>query len=91
MAVHIAPDKKKHFIVGVPLGALLLVLSFWLFPLQPGLSCLLSFIALVAICYGFELVSLITGKGHCDNMDAIAGILGGIVGMGLWWGFILLT
>ncbi|MEO6719381.1 MAG: hypothetical protein ABIN67_03405 [Ferruginibacter sp.] len=84
--VKIAPDKKKHFFVAIPLGALLQFVSIYLFPVQPVLSSVLSFIALAAICYGFELFSLITGKGHYDNWDAIAGILGGILGIGLCWG-----
>lgn len=82
----IAPDKKKHFYVGIPLGGVLQLAAAWIFPLQPLLSTTLSFITLVAICYGFELISLITGKGHCDNLDAIAGILGGIIGIAALWG-----
>src|SRR5205809_710388 len=69
----IAPDKKKHFWVGLPLGVVLQFLSFYLLPSQPALSSVVSFVVLAAICYGFELFSLFTGKGHYDNIDAVAG------------------
>ncbi|MEO6730605.1 MAG: hypothetical protein ABIN01_05270 [Ferruginibacter sp.] len=85
MAYKIEHDKKKHFFVGIPLGALLQFFLLYLFPVQSVLATVLSFSALVAICYGFELLSLITGRGHADNIDAIAGIVGGIIGMGLGW------
>jgi hypothetical protein len=35
----------------------------------------------VAASYGFELISLVTGKGYYDLVDAIAGVIGGIIGM----------
>jgi len=85
MALRIAPDKKKHFLVGIPLGVLLQFLSFYLLPYQPASASVLSFIALTAICYGFELFSLITGKGHYEIIDAIAGVLGGLAGMAISW------
>ena len=86
MAFKIADDKKKHFLVGIPLGLLLQLISSIFFTVYPATATILSFIVLAAICYGFELLSLITGKGHADNMDAIAGIFGGIIGIGLYWG-----
>ena len=81
----IAPDKKKHFWVGIPLGVLLQFLSFYLVPDQPALSSVASFTILAAICYGFELFSLVTGKGHYDNIDAVAGVFGGVVGIVISW------
>lgn len=85
MAFKIGNDKKKHFFVGIPLGALLQFLSAYFLPLEPAWAVAASFIALTAVCYGFELYSLVTGKGHADNLDAIAGILGGIIGIAWWW------
>lgn len=85
MAFKIQKDKKKHFYVGIPLGLLLQLLAWYFFPFQPLLTITLSFTILTAGCYGFELFSLVTGKGHADNLDAIAGIIGGIVGMVIFW------
>lgn len=86
MAYKIGNDKKKHFFVGIPLGALLHFFSMYLLPAETAWSIAASFVALAAICYGFEWYSLVTGKGHADNLDAIAGILGGIIGMFVcWW------
>ena len=83
MRMKIAPDKKKHFWVGIPLGVLLQFLFFYLLPGQPGLSSVVSFVALAAICYGFELFSLISGRGHYEIKDAVAGIIGGLAGLAL--------
>ncbi|MEP7145299.1 MAG: hypothetical protein ABI707_20610 [Ferruginibacter sp.] len=85
MAFKIAADKKKHFFVGIPLGLLLQFLSSYFFSAQPVLSTTISFVVLAAGCYGFELFSLITGKGHAENLDAIAGILGGVIGIIIFW------
>ncbi|MCW3091268.1 MAG: hypothetical protein JWP81_2337 [Ferruginibacter sp.] len=81
MHYKIEADKKKHFFVGIPLGIFLQFLSVCFFPLQPILSTVVSAGILIVICYGFELFSLVTGRGHADNIDAIAGILGGIIGI----------
>jgi len=85
MAYKIEKDKKTHFYVGIPLGIVLQFLSLYFFPAQPVLATSISFALLVAGCYGFELVSFVTGKGHADNIDAIAGILGGIIGIAVYW------
>jgi hypothetical protein len=47
------------------------------------LGIIISFIIIIIISYGFELFSLITGKGHYEIMDAVAAIIGGVLGMGL--------
>lgn len=88
MSIKIAPDKKKHFIVGIPLGIFLQLVTSNLFS---GLliPVLLALFVLSLMCYGFELYSLVTGKGHADNLDAIAGISGGIIGMWIYWGMML--
>jgi VanZ family protein len=77
----IAPDKWKHFFVGIGMG---LVLQGFLYFLLPGHKIIASVIVLViviAISYGFELFSKFTGKGHYDVMDAVASVIGGILGM----------
>ncbi len=80
---NIAPDKWKHFIVGIGMGAFLQGVSYYLF--WPSLlqTSLAAFIAVVVISYGFELFSLITRKGHYEIMDAVAAIIGGLIGMGV--------
>lgn len=90
MSYKIEKDKKKHFYVGIPLGLMLQFLSSYFFPVQPVLATVISFGVLCAGCYGFELFSLVTGKGHAENLDAIAGILGGIIGIGISWCVLLL-
>ena len=91
MAYKIERDKKKHFFVGIPLGLLMQFICFYFFPVQPLLATAICFILLIAGCYGFELLSLVSGKGHADNIDAIAGIMGGMIGMGLYWSVHLLV
>lgn len=77
----IAPDKWKHFYVGIVMGAVLEVAALLVFPGQLQQASLAALLLVVAISYGFELFSLITGKGHYDVMDAVASIIGGILGM----------
>lgn len=43
-----------------------------------------SFVLIIAISYGFELFSLITKKGHYEILDAVAAIIGGVVGIELF-------
>jgi hypothetical protein len=47
-----------------------------------GLSALLAFIFSVVIGYGFELFSKFTGKGHYELMDAVAAVVGAVLGLG---------
>ena len=77
----VAPDKWKHFFVGMAMGAALQ--SFFLFWLHFHLSfsIVLAVIFSIAIAYGFELFSKFTGKGHYDVMDAVAGTIGAIIGI----------
>ncbi|RYG45781.1 MAG: hypothetical protein EOO01_17260 [Chitinophagaceae bacterium] len=89
MKKRIAADKWRHFYVGIPMGIVLQMLARWLY--QPPLiyAVLIAFAAVVAISYGFELFSKITGLGVYDFMDAIASVIGGVLGMcivliGLW-------
>ncbi|MEO6490133.1 MAG: hypothetical protein ABIO04_09360 [Ferruginibacter sp.] len=78
-------DKWKHFFVGIILGSVLYLISIYLVNAQPYLAGLVSVLTLVMICYGFELFSKFTGKGHYEMMDAIAGVLGGLIGIGALW------
>jgi hypothetical protein len=79
----IAPDKWRHFYTGIPMGAVLQGLGWWLFPDNLFLVTLIVFLAVCAISYGFELFSKITGMGIYDFMDAVASAIGGVVGIGL--------
>ena len=81
--IKLAPDKKKHFWVGMLMGAMFHILVIFFLPQNFWLSILITFILIVALCYGFELFSLITKLGHYEVMDAIAGIIGGVIGMGV--------
>lgn len=82
----IAPDKWKHFFVGILMGAVLQTAAWFLFPEQPVAGMIIVLVIVVVISYGFELFSLLSGRGHHDIKDAIASIIGGVVGMMLNWG-----
>ncbi|HEV2831889.1 MAG TPA: hypothetical protein VGW31_07900 [Hanamia sp.] len=79
--IKIAPDKWKHFFVGILMGAALQMGALYAMPMHFGLSIIITFILVVVISYGFELFSLITKKGHYEILDAVAGIVGGAMGM----------
>lgn len=78
----IARDKWKHFFVGIVMGIFLQVL-FSHFLNSIAKTALLSFVASFAIAYGFELFSKLTGKGHYEWMDAVAGTIGAVVGIAI--------
>ena len=83
MPIKIARDKLNHFFAGIVMGAILQGL-FWNFlPMRHVLATILSFSMVIIVSYGFELVSLITGKGHYEFMDAVAALSGGLVGIGV--------
>jgi len=79
----IAPDKWKHFFVGIAMGIVLQALLWFLFPGQVILETVIAFIMVIVISYGFELFSKFTGKGHYDINDAVAGVIGGVLGMAI--------
>ncbi len=81
--IKIAPDKKKHFWVGMLMGAIFRIFTLYFFPQHYILSIVITFILIVAVSYGFELFSLITKRGHYEIMDAVAGTIGGVIGMGI--------
>lgn len=77
----IAKDKWKHFFVGIAMGAVLQGFFFYLIKLHLLASTLLAFLFSIAIGYGFELYSKFTGKGHYEVMDAVAAVIGAVLGM----------
>lgn len=78
----IAPDKWKHFYVGIPMGVVLQLAGFFLFPGQVVYGVVFTFVGILVISYGFELFSLVTGRGHHELMDAVAAVVGGVLGQG---------
>lgn len=80
---NIAPDKKRHFYAGILMGAVLQGMGWWLMPNNIALSVAIVLGVVIIISYGFELFSLITGLGIYDFMDAVASVIGGMLGMGL--------
>ena len=81
----IAPDKWKHFYVGILMGVIVQIVGMWLLANQPFLSTIITLLIVIIISYGFELFSKITGFGHYDFMDAVASVVGGVAGMGIAW------
>lgn len=78
----IAKDKRKHFFVGIAMGAALQAFFSFLLDAHVVLSVLLALIFSIVIAYGFELFSKFTGKGYYEVMDAVAGVLGAAIGIG---------
>jgi glycopeptide antibiotics resistance protein len=79
----IQPDKWRHFIAGIVLGVVLQALGWWLLPLHFATATALAFVLVIAISYGFELFSKITGHGYYEIMDAVASVAGGVLGIGI--------
>jgi hypothetical protein len=79
----IEPDKWKHFYVGIAMGAVLQAFLWFLLPGHTGLDTILSIAISLFICYGFELFSRLTGLGHYDLGDVVAGMIGAVLGIGL--------
>jgi VanZ family protein len=77
----IAPDKWKHFYVGIVMGIVFQAFMWWLLKDHHILATVIAFAIVVFISYGFELFSKFTGKGHYELMDAIAAMIGGVIGM----------
>lgn len=77
----IEKDKWRHFYVGIGMGFFLQIAALTFLPIFWIWSALIVLFLVVAASYGFELISLITGHGHYDIIDAIAGVIGGIAGM----------
>jgi VanZ family protein len=80
--MRIAQDKWKHFWVGIAMGLLFQAVGMYLLPMHLYIATAVSLFFVVAISYGFELYSKFTGHGHYEVMDAVAAIIGGVLGMG---------
>ncbi len=65
------------------MGAVLQAFLLFLIPAHPMYAILITLILVVCISYGFELASKLTGRGHYDIIDAVASVLGGLIGMGI--------
>jgi hypothetical protein len=65
------------------MGLLFQAVGMYLLPLHLYVATAISFIIVVAISYGFELYSKYTGHGHYEVLDAVAAIIGGVLGMGV--------
>lgn len=83
MMKNIKPDKWKHFFAGIAMGIILQAFIFFLLKDHLVLATAISLVLIICISYGFELFSKITGFGHYDFMDAVASIIGGLLGSGL--------
>jgi hypothetical protein len=77
----IAPDKRKHFYVGIAMGAVLQAFFLFLLDAHLWLTIVLALFFSIAVGYGFELFSKFTGKGHYDVMDAVASVIGAVIGI----------
>lgn len=65
------------------MGVVLQFISWKMFTHNAVLSIGIALLVVAAISYGFELFSKITGMGRYDIMDAVASIIGGVIGMAL--------
>ncbi|WP_276479466.1 hypothetical protein [Paraflavitalea pollutisoli] len=83
MSGFFAPDKKRHFYVGILMGFVLQAMGYWLWPGQPGIVIVSVFLLGIFISYGFELFSKVTGWGIYDFMDAVFSAIGSVLGQGL--------
>jgi VanZ family protein len=77
----IARDKWKHFFVGIAMGLVLQYLVFLLLPRHPIIGSAVALFAIIIISYAFEIYSIMISKGHYDVIDALASIIGGVIGM----------
>lgn len=78
---NIKRDKWKHFFVGLGLGLVLEAFMLHFFPQFQWVGSVLVFFFIALISYGFELFSLVFKKGHYDVLDAVAGAVGGLLGV----------
>jgi glycopeptide antibiotics resistance protein len=81
----IAPDKWKHFFVGIGMGIFLQAFFLYAFNLQMISAFIWSLVFSAVISFGFEFYSLVSGHGHYELMDAVAGIAGALLGLGIFF------
>jgi len=77
----IARDKWRHFYAGIPMGIVFQMLAKWLYHPPLSHAVFAAITAVIAVSYGFELFSKLSRLGIYDFMDAVASIIGGVVGM----------
>lgn len=75
--IKITRDKWKHFYVGFILGIIIYLFIYYVFHFRTATIIALTLGIVVTVSYVFELFSLVTGKGHYEVLDAVAGIIGG--------------
>lgn len=80
----IAKDKLKHIAAGVIFGIVFPLIGSYIFPEHLWANLLISFGIVVQIGFGFELFSMITGRGHAEINDALATTAGGAIGVILY-------
>ena len=81
MIKKVAPDKWKHFFVGIAMGVVLQGFAYFLLKDHLVIATAIVFVLVLAISYGFELFSKTTGLGVYDIIDAVASAVGGVLGM----------
>ena len=69
--------------MGIGMGVVLQLFFDFLLPSSKGLAIGLAVLITAVVSYGFELFSKITGKGTYDMGDAWAGLIGGLLGIGI--------
>ena len=62
------------------MGLMLQAIAIWLLPQHLIGAGIAVFMVVIAVSYGFELYSKFTGRGHYEIADAVASIIGGIIG-----------
>lgn len=63
------------------MGIVLQAFLLFLIPAHLILTAVIAFALIIVVSYGFELASKLTRRGVYDVMDAVASVLGGLVGM----------
>lgn len=63
------------------MGLVLQFISWKIFTGNLWLSLSVSVVIVIVISYGFEIFSKITGKGAYDFIDAVASVIGGVIGI----------
>ncbi|MBK8710568.1 MAG: hypothetical protein IPL97_01600 [Niastella sp.] len=76
-----ARDKWVHFLTGIPMGIILLLLVMHYFSFSTVLNVFIVLLAVAIISFGFEIISLLTKKGKYDIYDAVASTSGAVLGI----------
>lgn len=74
-------DKLKHFLMGISIGVALELALWKMLPEQLKLVTVLTLLGVMVMNYGFEVYSKIKNKGDYEVLDAVAGTVGGAIGM----------